>query len=93
MALTGCPASVAGSHDYGPFRLSINESFVVAETHALPLTQLGYQAALTFLDRIGRSPTTTVVRVAAHDEQRARAIIDRYGDKRTSSSRTRPVSP
>lgn len=56
-------------------------NFVVAETHALVLTRLGRDLAARVLADIDGSAATTVVRVTAADERRARAIIAQYTDK------------
>ena len=58
-------------------------NFIVAETHALMLTRLGYRFALRFLNDIEQS-STRIVRATPNDEQRARAIIRQYDDKRFS---------
>lgn len=60
-------------------------NFIVAETHALILTRLGYRYAIRFLDQIDQSPTT-IVRVAGSDESRAREILRlrQYDDKNFS---------
>ena len=55
-------------------------NFILAETHALVLARLGYTTAATVLREIDRS-TTTIVRVSAADERRAREIIAQYRDK------------
>ena len=55
-------------------------NFVLAEAHALFLTRLGRDVALRFLEALDGS-ATTVIRVSAADEQRARAIVSRYDDK------------
>ncbi|MBI2953656.1 MAG: type II toxin-antitoxin system VapC family toxin [Chloroflexi bacterium] len=55
-------------------------NFIVAETHALLLTRLGYSYALRFLNQLDQSPTV-VVRVAVRDEQQARTILHQYTDK------------
>jgi predicted nucleic acid-binding protein len=55
-------------------------NFVVAETHALVLNRRGRAAAWQVLQKIDRS-STTIVRVSAADERRARAIIATYDDK------------
>jgi predicted nucleic acid-binding protein len=52
----------------------------VAETHALLLTRVGYQAARQFLEEAEQS-TITIVRATTRDEERARAIIYQYQDK------------
>ena len=58
-------------------------NFIVAETNALMLTRLGYPYAIRFLDQIDQS-RTTIVRVAATDERRAREILRQYDDKNFS---------
>ena len=55
-------------------------NFIVAETHALILTRLGYSYALRFIDQLDQSPTL-VIRVVAADEQQARVILREYADK------------
>ena len=55
-------------------------NFVIAEAHALFLARLGQASATAFLRQFGQS-STTVVRVSARDEERARSIIFQYGDK------------
>jgi uncharacterized protein len=58
----------------------VTTNFVLAEVHALLLTRLNRAIAVTVLREIDASALTTVVRVAARDERRARAIIDQYDD-------------
>jgi predicted nucleic acid-binding protein len=58
-------------------------NFVVAEAHAPFLSRLGYQHAVAFLQQVPQS-STVVVRVSRADEERARAIIYRYTDRRFS---------
>jgi uncharacterized protein len=55
-------------------------NFILAETHALVLTRLGRAVASQVLEGLYQS-TTTIVRVSAADERRARHIIGQYGDK------------
>ena len=55
-------------------------NFILAETHALILTRLNRVVALRVLTQIEQSPTT-VIRVSAADETRARAILAQYQDK------------
>ena len=55
-------------------------NFIIAETHALLLTRLSRTTALRVIQAI-ESGTTTVVRVSAADERRARAILTQYDDK------------
>ena len=62
-----------------PSRL-FTSNLILAETHALLLSRLGRQVALQFLDDVDAG-STTVVRVGAGDEQRARAILRHYDDK------------
>lgn len=63
--------------------LLFTTNFVVAEIHALLLIRLGRQIATAMLDRLDRG-STTIVRVNASDERRARAIIQQYDDKNFS---------
>ena len=56
-------------------------NFILAELHALLLTRLNRAVAAAALRRIEESRITTVVRVSARDERRAREIITRYEDK------------
>jgi predicted nucleic acid-binding protein len=58
-------------------------NFIVAETHALHLSHLGYYYAQLFLEQLDQSPTV-VVRVSRADELRARQILRRYDDKKFS---------
>lgn len=55
-------------------------NLILAETHALVLARRGREAAWRVLSGIDRS-ATTIVRVSATDERRAREIIARYADK------------
>ena len=55
-------------------------NFIVAEAHALFLTRLGWEPAASFLRQF-LSSTTTVVRISAADEERAREIIFQHRDK------------
>lgn len=56
-------------------------NFVLAELHALLLTRLDRQIAARVLADIDASTLTTIVRVSARDERRAREIVFGYGDK------------
>lgn len=56
-------------------------NFVIAETHAIVLTRQHRLAAARFLQEIDATPDTTIVRVSAVDERRAREIIHQYSDK------------
>jgi predicted nucleic acid-binding protein len=56
---------------------------ILAETHALILHRLGYHIALRVLQEIDRS-TTTIIRVTATDDQKARDLIATYDDKQFS---------
>jgi predicted nucleic acid-binding protein len=58
----------------------LTSNFVVAETHALILNRVGRLYASRFLENIYAS-ATTIIRVAARDETRAREIIAHYRDK------------
>jgi predicted nucleic acid-binding protein len=53
---------------------------VVAETHALVLSRLGRDVAFRVLAELDAS-STTIVRVSAADELRARHILARYTDE------------
>jgi predicted nucleic acid-binding protein len=55
-------------------------NFIVAETHSLLLNRLGRDLAALVLQRIDQS-TTTIVRISATDERRARDIISGHRDK------------
>jgi predicted nucleic acid-binding protein len=56
-------------------------NFILAELHALLLARLNRTVAATALRQLDESRLTTVVRVSARDERRARQIIARYDDK------------
>lgn len=53
---------------------------LLVEAHALILSTLGFAVATRFLEDIEKG-STTVVRVRASDEDRAKAIIRQYADK------------
>jgi predicted nucleic acid-binding protein len=55
-------------------------NFIIAETHALILVRLGRSVAAAVLSALDRS-ATTIIRVSAGDERRARAIIAQFDDK------------
>jgi predicted nucleic acid-binding protein len=55
-------------------------NFVIAEAHALFLVRLGRPHATAFLRQFANT-STTIIRVRAADEERARATIFRYEDK------------
>jgi uncharacterized protein len=59
-------------------------NFILAETHALLLTKVNRDVAARVLFEIDNSQMTTIVRVSASDEARARAIIRQYQDKNFS---------
>jgi uncharacterized protein len=59
----------------------VTTNFILAELHALLLTRIDRSVAARVLAEIDTSRVTTVVRISARDEQRARAIIARYTDK------------
>jgi len=61
------------------FRL-FTTTFILAETHALLLTRLGYRIALRVLTEIDGS-RTTIIRPTIADETAARALLARYDDK------------
>lgn len=56
-------------------------NFVVAELHALLLSRLDRRIAARTLAEIDSSRQTTIVRVLAEDELRARVIVFGYTDK------------
>ena len=56
-------------------------NFTLAELHALLLTRVDRQIASQVLAEVDASRSSTVVRVSARDEQRAREIISQYDDK------------
>jgi len=62
------------------FRHLFTTNFIVAETHSLLLNRLGRDLAALVLRQIDQS-TTTIVRVSATDEGRAREIITLHDDK------------
>lgn len=53
---------------------------LLIEAHALLLSVLGNRAAYQFLREMDRG-TTTIIRVRASDEERAKEILGRYADK------------
>src|SRR6266496_3077985 len=59
-------------------------NFILAETHALLLTKVNREVAARVLFEIDNSQITTIVRVNASDEARAREIIRQYQDKNFS---------
>ena len=59
-------------------------NFILAETHALLLTKVNRDVAARVLFEIDNSQMTTIVRVSASDEARAREIIRQYQDKNFS---------
>jgi predicted nucleic acid-binding protein len=59
-------------------------NFVLAELHALLLTRLDRRIAAEVLTAVDTSTLTTVVRVSASDERRAREIVLSYADKNFS---------
>ena len=62
-------------------RRLVTTNFVLAELHALLLTRLDRRVAARVLEEVDSSNLTTVVRVAARDERRARQIVFSYTDK------------
>jgi len=56
-------------------------NFILAEVHALLLNRVNRSLAASVLFEIDNSAATTIVRVSASDETRARAIIGQYQDK------------
>ena len=67
-------------------RSTFTTNYVIAESHALHLSRLGYQAALRWLTGIVDDRATVIVRVSLRDEHRARDIIRAYDDKTFSLS-------
>lgn len=61
----------------------LTTNFIIAEAHALLLTRLGRQVALQFLDNMDAS-STTIIRVSAADEQKAKAMLRQFDDKNFS---------
>lgn len=59
----------------------VTTNFILAELHALLLTRVNRQVAARVLAEVDASELTTIVRVSAYDERRARAIIFEYTDK------------
>jgi uncharacterized protein len=59
---------------------SFSTTAVIIEAHALILSTMGRAVATRFLQDMERG-STTIIRVRAADEARARAIIYRYTDK------------
>jgi predicted nucleic acid-binding protein len=58
----------------------LTTKILLVEAHALILSTLGIKEGQAFLREMEESHTT-VIRVRASDEERAREIIYRYGDK------------
>lgn len=61
----------------------ITTNFILAETHALVLSRLGYHTALRILQDIDTS-STAIVRITLADEREARELLVKYDDKRFS---------
>lgn len=59
----------------------VTTNFILAELHALLLTRVNRHVAARVLAEIDASELTTIVRVSAYDERRARTIIFEYSDK------------
>jgi uncharacterized protein len=62
-------------------RRLVTTNFVLAELHALLLTRLNRHVAARVLEEMDGSTLTSIVRVAARDERRAREIVFGYTDK------------
>ncbi len=60
--------------------LLFTSNFILAETHALMIARIGSRVAARVLFELDQSGTT-VVRINARNEQRAREIIRQYDDK------------
>ena len=56
-------------------------NFILAELHALLLTRLDRRVAARVLAEVDGSALTTIVRISARDERRAREIVFGYTDK------------
>jgi predicted nucleic acid-binding protein len=56
-------------------------NFVLAELHALLLSRLDRRIAAQVLAAVDASALTTIIRVSAGDERRAREIVFDYADK------------
>jgi predicted nucleic acid-binding protein len=56
-------------------------NLILAETHAWLLSHLGRRMALDWLRGIRASASTTILRVAAGDEDAAIRLLERYDDK------------
>lgn len=56
-------------------------NFIPVELHALPLARMNREIAVRVLTEVENNRLTTVVRVSARDERRARAIILQYDNK------------
>ena len=74
------PAKAAWEQLSDEHWIAFTTNFVVAEAHALFLTRLSHYHAASFLRQLSQS-STTLLRVSARDEQRAREIIFQYADK------------
>ncbi|MDQ3548539.1 MAG: PIN domain-containing protein [Chloroflexota bacterium] len=66
----------------------VTTNFVLAELHALLLKRVNRFVALQTLLAFDRSDTTTVTRVRAGDEHRAKDILTQYDDKNFSFADT-----
>jgi uncharacterized protein len=74
-------ASTLMRHVVAARRRLFTTNFVLAELHALLLTRLDRHAAARVLAEMDASHATTIIRVSARDERRARAIVFQYTDK------------
>lgn len=71
--------AIADELSQEPVRL-LTTNFIIAETHALFLSRMRRDIALSFLREIDNS-STTIVRATAKDEQHAREILQKYRDR------------
>lgn len=55
-------------------------NFVIAETHAFLVSRSGHDLALRFITDLDAS-ATNIIRIAAKDEERCKAVIKQYRDK------------
>jgi predicted nucleic acid-binding protein len=75
------PASALMRQLVAERRRLFTTNFVLAELHALLLARLDRRVAARVLAEVDASELTTVVRVSARDERRAREIVFGYADK------------
>src|SRR3712207_5838080 len=76
------PASVVMRQLVAERRRLFTTNFVLAELHALLLTRLDRWVAARVPAEVDARARTTIVRISARDERRAREIVFGYGDGR-----------